>query len=196
METIPEKHKKIHPRFLCVLDRPLKWKRRRPVWSRHFLRCSFLGAKQNPNSVKSETAKVTSDFKGLNCLPSIIWLDSFFFVSVFIPFQTYEHADKMNICLLIYINFAVKLSLGSDRRLSVLFRSFGPHFRPCWLSWCRRRSTLRWKPFEQMSHPKGLNPVCFLLWVIRLELWLKALPHTWHLWGFSPAKSKTESNDG
>jgi len=60
------------------------------------------------------------------------------------------------------------------------------HFMPCWLSWCRRRSTLRWKPLEQMSHPKGLKPVCFLLWVIRLELWLNALPHTWHLWGFSP----------
>lgn len=62
---------------------------------------------------------------------------------------------------------------------------------PCWLSWCRRRSTLRWKPLEQMSHPNGLKPVCFLLWVIRLELWLNALPHTWHLWGFSPAKAHT-----
>lgn len=60
------------------------------------------------------------------------------------------------------------------------------HFTPCWLSWCLRRSTLRWKPLEQMSHPNGLKPVCFLLWVIRLELWLNALPHTWHLWGFSP----------
>lgn len=63
-----------------------------------------------------------------------------------------------------------------------------PHFMPCWLSWCLRRSTLRWKPLEQMSHPNGLKPVCFLLWVMRLELWLNALPHTWHLCGFSPAE--------
>lgn len=64
------------------------------------------------------------------------------------------------------------------------------YFTLCWFSWCLRRSTLRWKPLEQMSHPKGLKPVCLRLWVIRLELWLNAFPHTWHLWGFSPAKIK------
>lgn len=67
------------------------------------------------------------------------------------------------------------------------------HFMPCWLSWCLRRSTLRWKPLPQMSHPNGLKPVCFLLWVIKLELWLNALPHTWHLWGFSPTKLNTHN---
>ncbi len=60
------------------------------------------------------------------------------------------------------------------------------YLRLCWLSWCLRRSTFLWKPLEQISHPNGLNPVCLRLCVMRLELWLKALPHTWHLWGFSP----------
>lgn len=62
------------------------------------------------------------------------------------------------------------------------------HFRPCWLSWCLRRSTFLWKPLEQISQPKGLKPVCLRLCVMRLELWLNALPHTWHLCGFSPVQ--------
>ena len=45
---------------------------------------------------------------------------------------------------------------------------------------------MRWKPLVQSSQLKGLKPVCFRLWVMRLELWLKAFPHTWHLCGFSP----------
>lgn len=62
----------------------------------------------------------------------------------------------------------------------------GTHFRPCCVSRCLRKSTFRWKPLPHRSQPKGLKPVCFRLWVMRLELWLKAFPHTWHLWGFSP----------
>lgn len=69
-----------------------------------------------------------------------------------------------------------------QQRLGVI-----PHLRLCWVSRCLRRSTLRWKPLAQSSQLKGLKPVCLRLWVMRLELWLKALPHTWHLWGFSPA---------
>lgn len=57
---------------------------------------------------------------------------------------------------------------------------------PCCVSRCRLRSTFLWKPFPHRSQPKGLKPVCLRLWVMRLELWLKAFPHTWHLWGFSP----------
>ena len=68
-----------------------------------------------------------------------------------------------------------------------------PHLRLCWLSRCRRRSTLRWKPLAHSSQLKGLKPVCFRLWVMRLELWLKAFPHTWHLCGFSPAAAETGS---
>lgn len=58
----------------------------------------------------------------------------------------------------------------------------------CWVSLCLRRSTLRWKARPQRSQANGLKPVCLRLWVIRLEDWLKALPHTWHLCGFSPVK--------
>ena len=43
-----------------------------------------------------------------------------------------------------------------------------------------------WKLLPQRSQLNGLNPVCFLEWVMRLEDWLNALPHTTHLWGFSP----------
>lgn len=63
----------------------------------------------------------------------------------------------------------------------------GTHLSPCCVSRCRLRSTFLWKPFPHKSQPKGLKPVCLRLWVMRLELWLKALPHTWHLCGFSPA---------
>lgn len=66
------------------------------------------------------------------------------------------------------------------------------HFRPCCVSRCLRKSTFRWKPLPHRSQPKGLKPVCFRLWVMRLELWLKAFPHTWHLWGFSPASRRWE----
>lgn len=58
----------------------------------------------------------------------------------------------------------------------------------CWVSLCLRRSTFRWKALPHRSQAKGLKPVCFLEWVIRLEDWLKAFPHTVHLWGFSPGK--------
>lgn len=68
------------------------------------------------------------------------------------------------------------------------------HFRPCWLSWCLRRSTFLWKPLEQISQPKGLKPVCLRLCVMRLELWLNALPHTWHLCGFSPVQVSETQN--
>lgn len=56
----------------------------------------------------------------------------------------------------------------------------------CWVSRCLLRSTLRWKALPQSSQAKGLKPVCFLECVIRLLLCENALPHTWHLWGFSP----------
>jgi hypothetical protein len=57
----------------------------------------------------------------------------------------------------------------------------------CWVSLWRRKSTFRWKARPHRSHANGLNPVCLRLWVIRFDDWLNALPHTWHLWGFSPA---------
>lgn len=44
------------------------------------------------------------------------------------------------------------------------------HFRPCCVSRCLRKSTFRWKPLPHRSQPKGLKPVCFRLWVMRLEL--------------------------
>lgn len=64
------------------------------------------------------------------------------------------------------------------------------HFSPCCVSLCLLRSTFLWKPLPQRSQPNGLYPVCFLLCVMRLELWLNAFPHTWHLCGFSPEKHK------
>ena len=56
----------------------------------------------------------------------------------------------------------------------------------CWVSLCLRRSTFRWNARPQTSQANGLNPVCFLEWVIKLDDWLNALPHTEHLCGFSP----------
>ena len=38
-----------------------------------------------------------------------------------------------------------------------------------------------WKLLPQRSQVNGLNPVCFLLCVMRLEDWLNAFPHTTHL---------------
>lgn len=64
------------------------------------------------------------------------------------------------------------------------------HFRPCCVSLCLLRSTFLWKPLPQRSQANGLYPVCFLLCVMRLELWLNAFPHTWHLCGFSPKFKK------
>ena len=49
---------------------------------------------------------------------------------------------------------------------------------------------LTWKLLPQRSQLNGLYPVCFLLWVMRFEDWLKAFPQTTHLWGFSPAKRR------
>lgn len=66
------------------------------------------------------------------------------------------------------------------------------HFRPCCVSLCLLRSTFLWKPLPQRSQANGLYPVCFLLCVMRLELWLNAFPHTWHLCGFSPKFKKKE----
>lgn len=60
----------------------------------------------------------------------------------------------------------------------------------CWVSLCLRRSTFRWNALPHRSQAKGLNPVCFLEWVMRLEDWLKALPHTVHLCGFSPGRNR------
>lgn len=67
------------------------------------------------------------------------------------------------------------------------------HLSPCCVSLCLLRSTFLWKPLPQRSQANGLYPVCFLLCVIRLELWLKAFPHTWHLWGFSPKWNKKKN---
>ena len=58
----------------------------------------------------------------------------------------------------------------------------------CWVSLCLLRSTFLWKDLTHKSHENGLYPVCFLLWVIKLLLWLNALPQTMHLCGFSPEK--------
>lgn len=49
-------------------------------------------------------------------------------------------------------------------------KSGSAHLSPCCVSLCLRRSTFLWKPFPHRSQPKGLNPVCFLLCVMRLEL--------------------------
>ncbi len=49
-------------------------------------------------------------------------------------------------------------------------------------------SIFTWKLLPHSSQLNGLNPVCFLEWVMRLEDWLNAFPHTTHLWGFSPEK--------
>ena len=57
----------------------------------------------------------------------------------------------------------------------------------CCVSLCLRRSTLRWNARPQREQVKGLKPVCFLQWVMRLELWLNALWQCVHLYGFSPA---------
>lgn len=64
----------------------------------------------------------------------------------------------------------------------------------CWVSLCLRRSTFRWKALPHRSQANGLKPVCFLEWVMRLEDWLKAFPHTVHLWGFSPGNNKQYVN--
>lgn len=67
-----------------------------------------------------------------------------------------------------------------------------PLMSVCCVSLCLRRSTLRWNALWQSSQANGLNPVCFREWVIRFELWLNALPHTWHLCGFSPGGDRNE----
>ena len=56
----------------------------------------------------------------------------------------------------------------------------------CWVSLCLLRSTFLWNLRPHRSHENGLYPVCFLVWVIRLLLWLNAFPQTMHLCGFSP----------
>ena len=66
-----------------------------------------------------------------------------------------------------------------------------PRNSVCWVSLCLLKSTFLWNDLPQRSHENGLNPVCFRLWVMRFELWLKAFPHTLHLWGFSPEKEKS-----
>ena len=66
---------------------------------------------------------------------------------------------------------------------AVLSRSF----EACWESLCRRKSTFLWNRFSQIPQANGLYPLCFLIWVIRLEDWLNTFPHTTHLCGFSPA---------
>lgn len=63
----------------------------------------------------------------------------------------------------------------------------------CCVSRCLLRSTFRWKARPHRSHAKGLKPVCLREWVIRFELWLNALPQTWHLWGFSPVDKMYQS---
>lgn len=97
----------------------------------------------------------------------------------------------------------LRMGLGSSRRVKevcshsvvgAFCTAAGIHFRPCCVSRCLRKSTFRWKPLPHRSQPKGLKPVCFRLWVMRLELWLKAFPHTWHLWGFSPAHRRWEKD--
>lgn len=62
----------------------------------------------------------------------------------------------------------------------------------CWVSRCLLRSTFRWNARPQSSQANGLKPVCFLECVIRLLLWENALPHTWHLCGFSPETTNFE----
>lgn len=78
-----------------------------------------------------------------------------------------------------------KLWLSRDRSILVLESS--TFSSPCCVSAWRLRSTFLWNDLPHLSHPKGLNPVCFLQWVMRLDDWLKALPQWLHLYGFSPA---------
>lgn len=56
----------------------------------------------------------------------------------------------------------------------------------CWVSLWRRKSTFLWKARPHRSQANGLNPVCLRECVIKFDDWLNALPHTVHLWGFSP----------
>ena len=64
----------------------------------------------------------------------------------------------------------------------------------CCVSLCLLRSTFLWKDLPHKSHENGLYPVCFLLCVIRLLLWLNALPQTMHLWGLSPEEEQNTIN--
>lgn len=65
----------------------------------------------------------------------------------------------------------------------------------CWVSLWRRKSTFLWNARPHRSQANGLNPVCFRECVIKFDDWLNALPHTVHLWGFSPVnKKKVEVN--
>ena len=61
---------------------------------------------------------------------------------------------------------------------------------PCCVSAWRRRSTFLWKARPQLLHGKGLKPVCLRLCVMRLDDWLKALPHERHTYGFSPRNTE------
>lgn len=64
----------------------------------------------------------------------------------------------------------------------------------CWDSRCLLKSTFLWNARSQQSQANGLYPVCFLMWVIRFELWLKAFSQILHLWGFSPKQGSLRWN--
>lgn len=66
----------------------------------------------------------------------------------------------------------------------------------CWVSLCLLRSTFLWNARPHRSQAKGLKPVCLREWVMRFELWLNALPQTWHLCGFSPVDKEVEVSFG
>lgn len=128
------------------------------------------------------TSSPTSVLKEEHGTHIITSVNSYVVIPLYPPSVRTEHVTRLGCTFL--IEFLTVLAFMSGR--------FPPfplgHFRPCWLSWCLRRSTFLWKPLEQISQPKGLNPVCLRLCVMRLELWLNALPHTWHLCGFSPVQ--------
>lgn len=94
-------------------------------------------------------------------------------------------------------SFELKLATGSVFVLPVVWHYVTMGLSSvCWVSLCRRKSTFLWKALPQRSHAKGLNPVCFLEWVMRFDDWLNALPQTVHLCGFSPATRRERSQSG
>ena len=93
-------------------------------------------------------------------------------IFLYVLFHNLIHHLGLNIEYLVYFYISIF-------RLS---RSFDECCESRW----RLRSTFRWNRFSQIPHANGLYPLCFLIWVIKLDDWLKTFPHTTHLWGFSP----------
>uniref|UniRef100_A0A8C8SH83 Uncharacterized protein n=1 Tax=Pelusios castaneus TaxID=367368 RepID=A0A8C8SH83_9SAUR len=56
----------------------------------------------------------------------------------------------------------------------------------CPSSWCRRRASPSANRWPHSWQTWGRSSMWMRSWVMRLELWLKALPHSPHRYGFSP----------